>query len=83
MYSAFIPRAVSALLLGSSLVAGIDLDITSVDSIKSAASTLAYDMMTYYKGNQSGHILGVLPGPPPDPPEGCELSPTRIPPSQC
>ncbi|CAG8958539.1 hypothetical protein HYFRA_00009854 [Hymenoscyphus fraxineus] len=70
MYSAFIPRAVSALLLGSSLVAGIDLDITSVDSIKSAASTIAYDMMSYYKGNQSGHILGVLPGPPPDPPEG-------------
>lgn len=43
------------------------------DSIKNAASTLAYDMMTYYKGNQSGGIIGVLPGPPPDPPNGCEF----------
>lgn len=30
-------------------------------------------MMTYYKGNQSGGIIGVLPGPPPNPPNGCML----------
>jgi mannan endo-1,6-alpha-mannosidase len=40
-------------------------------SIKNAAATIAYDMMTYYKGNQSGGIPGVLPGPPPNPPTGC------------
>jgi len=44
-----------------------------VDSIKNAASTIAYDMMTYYKGNQSGGIPGVLPGPPPNPTWGCKL----------
>jgi hypothetical protein len=36
-------------------------------SIKAAASTLAYDMMSYYKGNESGQIPGQLPGPPPSP----------------
>jgi mannan endo-1,6-alpha-mannosidase len=37
------------------------------DSIKSAASTLAYDMMTYYHGNESGGTPGLLDGPPPTP----------------
>jgi hypothetical protein len=32
-------------------------------SIKSVASTIAYDMMTYYKGNLSGQIPGLLPPP--------------------
>ncbi|RDW91120.1 mannan endo-1,6-alpha-mannosidase-2 [Coleophoma crateriformis] len=31
---------------------------------------MAYDMMTFYKGNLSGGIPGVLPGPPPNPPTG-------------
>jgi mannan endo-1,6-alpha-mannosidase len=31
------------------------------------ASTIAYDMMSYYKGNLSGQIPGNLPGPPPNP----------------
>lgn len=43
-----------------------------IESIKDTAATIAYDMMTYYKGNQSGGIIGVLPGPPPNPPTGCE-----------
>ncbi|KAE8446823.1 hypothetical protein EG329_011600 [Mollisiaceae sp. DMI_Dod_QoI] len=47
--------------------AGIDLDLSSPDSIKSVASTLAYDMMSYYKGNLSGQTPGLLPGPPPNP----------------
>lgn len=29
-------------------------------------------MMTYYHGNESGGIPGVLPGPPPNPPWGCK-----------
>ena len=46
-----------------SLTHALDLDIASVDSVRSTASTLAYDMMTYYSGNQSGQIPGLLPGP--------------------
>jgi len=67
-YSTLLSRTAAALLVGSDLVSAvISLDLTSDTSIKSAASTIAYDMMTYYKGNQSGGIPGVLPGPPPNP----------------
>src|SRR5258708_6120302 len=45
------------------LTSGLDLDITSMDSIKSVTSTLAYDMMSYYSGNQTGQVPGLLPGP--------------------
>lgn len=66
------PTLVSALLLGASTVSaqGIQLDITSASSIRNAAATIAYDMMTYYSGNKTGGIIGVLPGPPPNPPAG-------------
>lgn len=37
------------------------LDMT--ESIKEAASALAYDMMSYYKGNESGMPEGLLPLP--------------------
>lgn len=57
----------TALLMGSNVVTAIDLDISSATSIKNVAATIAYDMMTYYKGNVSGGIIGVLPGPPPNP----------------
>lgn len=33
------------------------------DSIRSAASTIAYDMMAYYTGNQTGKEPGLLPVP--------------------
>jgi mannan endo-1,6-alpha-mannosidase len=46
-----------------SLANAVQLDLTSVDSIKSVTSTLAYDMMTYYSGNQTGQTPGLLPGP--------------------
>ncbi|KAK8913267.1 hypothetical protein H634G_08499 [Metarhizium anisopliae BRIP 53293] len=35
-------------------------------AIKESARTLAYDLMLFYKGNQSGEIPGILPGPPAD-----------------
>lgn len=38
-----------------------------IESIKSVAGTIVYDMMTYYHGNESGQIPGILPGPPPRP----------------
>lgn len=31
------------------------------ESIKSTASVLAYDLMTYYRGNYSGQAVGLLP----------------------
>jgi mannan endo-1,6-alpha-mannosidase len=34
-------------------------------SVKQAASTLAFDSMSYYQGNLSGQTPGILPGPPP------------------
>jgi mannan endo-1,6-alpha-mannosidase len=43
--------------------AGITLDVTSDDSIKSAAATLAYGMMSFYSGNNTGDNPGNLPNP--------------------
>ena len=34
-----------------------------IDSIKSAAATVAYGMMKYYNGNQTGMSIGLLPDP--------------------
>ncbi|KAN0108888.1 glycoside hydrolase family 76 protein [Hyaloscypha variabilis] len=70
MFPTLVSRAATALLLGGNLVAAIELNIDDATSIKNAAATIAYDMMTYYQGNQSGGIPGVLPGPPPNPPNG-------------
>lgn len=39
--------------------------IDSADAIRQSASTLAWDMLQYYSGNESGKIPGILPGPPP------------------
>ncbi|KAJ9144059.1 Mannan endo-1,6-alpha-mannosidase [Pleurostoma richardsiae] len=35
-------------------------------SIRYAASIVAYDLLTFYHGNESGMTPGILPGPPPD-----------------
>lgn len=42
--------------------------ITNIaESIRDAAALVAYDLMdTFYEGNLSGRIPGILPGPPPD-----------------
>ncbi|KAG9829141.1 hypothetical protein KCU68_g13836, partial [Aureobasidium melanogenum] len=42
---------------------GLDLDISNDDSIKQTASIIAYGMMTYYKGNETGGVPGLLPEP--------------------
>ncbi|KAI8946978.1 glycoside hydrolase family 76 protein [Xylaria longipes] len=39
--------------------------IDSNDNIIASAKTLAYDLMSYYHGNESGQTPGILPGPPP------------------
>ncbi|OCT52968.1 Mannan endo-1,6-alpha-mannosidase DCW1 [Cladophialophora carrionii] len=52
-------------LLPLALVPGalaITLDISDENSVKSATSTIAYDMMTFYTGNQTGQVPGLLPG---------------------
>lgn len=36
-----------------------------LDDIIATAKTLAYDLMSYYHGNESGQTPGILPGPPP------------------
>ncbi|KAJ0118825.1 glycoside hydrolase family 76 protein [Diaporthe amygdali] len=46
-------------------LAALDVDLTSADSIKSAAKAIAENLMSYYKGDQPGQIPGILPGPPP------------------
>ncbi len=53
----------SVCLLAGRVEAAITLDLTSADSIKKAASTVAYDLMKYYTGNNTGDVPGNLPNP--------------------
>ena len=39
------------------------LNMVSLDSIKAAASNVAYNMMTFYTGNHTGDVPGNLPAP--------------------
>lgn len=39
--------------------------IAGLDSIKQTASTLTYDLVRHYHGNETGETPGVLDGPPP------------------
>jgi len=50
-------------LAGQGADAAITLDVTSDTSIKKAAATVAYDMMSYYTGNHTGDTPGNLPSP--------------------
>ncbi|KAF7590286.1 hypothetical protein BBP40_003023 [Aspergillus hancockii] len=52
----------AAIIFLGRLAAGIPLDINDPESIKSAAATAAYGMMTYYHGNESGQIPGKFEG---------------------
>ena len=36
--------------------------LSFTDNVKEVMSTLAYDMMTFYHGNESGQTPGILPG---------------------
>ncbi|KAI2786975.1 Mannan endo-1,6-alpha-mannosidase DCW1 [Penicillium oxalicum] len=48
-------------LLIARQAAAIDLNINDEQSLKEAASTTAYAMMTYYHGNETGQIPGAFP----------------------
>ncbi|KAF4506454.1 hypothetical protein G6O67_006539 [Ophiocordyceps sinensis] len=64
-----VPAAGVATLLSAASFAqaqgSSSFSIASDDAIKQTASTLAWDMLQYYKGNQTGQTPGILPGPPP------------------
>jgi mannan endo-1,6-alpha-mannosidase len=55
--------ASAAILISHHASAAITFDMSSIDSIKQAARTIATDMMQYYTGNQYGQTPGLLPGP--------------------
>ncbi|GAB1318297.1 Mannan endo-1,6-alpha-mannosidase [Madurella fahalii] len=60
-------RWLTALLATSCVLPSVHGQYYQIDTpeqIRESARTLAYDMMLYYKGNQSGEIPGILPGPP-------------------
>jgi mannan endo-1,6-alpha-mannosidase len=59
----FISTAILCALAGQGIDAAITLDIQSPGSIKKAASTIAYDMVKYYTGNNTGDVPGNLPNP--------------------
>ncbi|KAJ9142547.1 Mannan endo-1,6-alpha-mannosidase [Coniochaeta hoffmannii] len=56
-----LPLTTLSLLLPSALA--IPLTLTSAPSIKSAASTIAFGLMKYYTGNNTGDVPGNLPDP--------------------
>ncbi|KAI1170457.1 glycoside hydrolase family 76 protein [Nemania sp. FL0916] len=53
------------LLVSAGLASAQFYKIDSNDDITASAKTLAYDLMSYYHGNESGQTPGILPGPPP------------------
>lgn len=53
-----------SLLFNNALfAAAVEIDITSVDSVRNAAAQVAYGMMVYYTGNNTGDVPGNLPSP--------------------
>jgi mannan endo-1,6-alpha-mannosidase len=61
--SSWVATAVLCTLAGQGARAAISLDLASTESIKKAASTVAYDLMRYYTGNNTGDVPGNLPDP--------------------
>ncbi|KEY73395.1 hypothetical protein S7711_01506 [Stachybotrys chartarum IBT 7711] len=55
--------SVVALGLLTNQVNGIPLDISDDDSVREAAATIAYGLMRYYTGNNTGDNPGNLPDP--------------------
>ncbi|KAI6897536.1 hypothetical protein KC334_g10258, partial [Hortaea werneckii] len=55
--------AAAALLAVAGTTNALELQIDSEDSVKQAAKTIAFGMVKYYHGNESGQIPGLLPQP--------------------
>ena len=47
----------------ASQAAGLDVNVDDPNSIKEVTSTIAYGMMKYYTGNNTGDVPGNLPDP--------------------
>ncbi|KAH7325758.1 family 76 glycoside hydrolase [Stachybotrys elegans] len=65
MRSLSVPSVGAALLLTAQLSVAQGFSITSDDEIKRTASAIAWDLLQYYHGNETGQTPGILPGPPP------------------
>lgn len=50
------------LLVFATCAGAIQLIVTDQQNVKSVASSMAFDMMTTYTGNQTGQVPGLLPG---------------------
>jgi len=59
----FFSRTLCGALAATQAVNALQLDVSSPASIKAAAGTVAYGLMDWYKGNLTGGIPGLLPGP--------------------
>ncbi|KAK3325875.1 family 76 glycosyl hydrolase [Apodospora peruviana] len=55
--------AVVSLLLAAQSVVAIDVTIGNEASVKAAASTIAYGLLKFYTGNNTGDVPGNLPDP--------------------
>ncbi|KAK0668599.1 family 76 putative glycoside hydrolase [Cercophora samala] len=53
----------AGLLAGAQLTAAYTLDLSSTDSLKSVASSMTEDMMSFYSGDKPGGTPGLLPQP--------------------
>ncbi|TKX18501.1 mannan endo-1,6-alpha-mannosidase [Elsinoe australis] len=62
-FSGGLAGAACTALLAAQSVAGIELNTNDQESVKRAASTAAYKMMTFYPGNKTGGIPGLLGDP--------------------
>ena len=62
-FSTSLATAASLCSLAGQARAAIQLNLDSDTSIKRAASTAAFDMMTWYTGNRTGDTAGNLPDP--------------------
>ncbi|KAH6874760.1 glycoside hydrolase [Thelonectria olida] len=63
----FLATGAAVSILATGLVsAQSPYSIASDSDIKKTASSIAWDMMQYYHGNETGATPGILPGPPPN-----------------
>ncbi|OJD35966.1 glycosyl hydrolase family 76 [Diplodia corticola] len=53
----------AAILLSSHATQALQLDITQAQSIRDASSNIAFGMMSWYTGNNTGDVPGNLPDP--------------------
>ncbi|KAI0457063.1 glycoside hydrolase family 76 protein [Xylaria acuta] len=58
-----IMKAASIFSLLAGAANGLQVDFSSDDSVKQAASTVAYGLLKYYTGNNTGDTAGNLPDP--------------------